>query len=146
MTESFSDAAPLDPGAGAKSKLEMTALQHDFTELNKKLQLLQIGSPRTKVRVSFTALYATTVHENLQVNYKVGQAKYLEQPARLLRDVLIQLMLDTFKKQREKKVPFLKALETALLVTGLRLQREAQLLTPVDTGFLRNSAQTQVEV
>lgn len=33
----------------------------------------------------------------------------------------------------------------SLLIAGLRLQREAQLLTPVDTGALRNSAFTKLE-
>lgn len=89
------------------------------------------------VVVGFTAAYALFVHENLEAKHTVGQAKFLEQPARTLRRELAQIISDAVKKGR--------TLLQGLLLAGLRLQREAQNLAPVDTGALRNSAFTRVE-
>lgn len=65
-----------------------------------------------------------------------GQAKYLEQPARTLQPELRRIIEEAFRKGQP--------LKTVLLLAGLRLQREAQLLCPVDTGALRASAFTDV--
>lgn len=89
------------------------------------------------VVVGFTQNYAVYVHENLQAHHPVGQAKFLEQPARQLKSVL--------PKQVARMLKAGYTLPQALIIAGMRLQREAQLLTPVDTGALRASAFTKRE-
>lgn len=89
------------------------------------------------VVVGYTQSYAIYVHENLEAHHPVGQAKYLEQPARLLAPVLAQIVRDAMKQG--------KTLAQGLLLAGLRLQRESQMLVPVDTGALKNSAFTRLE-
>lgn len=110
----------------------------DVTNLLAKLKAKaaeQQGEP--SVVVGFTAKYALYVHEDVYATHTVGQAKYLEQPARTMRPVLARIVRDAMKKG----VPLPKA----LLMAGLRLQREAMLLCPVDTGALRASAFTKLE-
>lgn len=68
-----------------------------------------------------------------------AQAKFLEQPARELSDSgeLGRIVAEMYKQTG--------SLEQALLAAGLRIQREAMLKTPVDTGNLKNSAFTRKE-
>jgi hypothetical protein len=88
--------------------------------------------------VGFTASYAIYVHEDLQANHpNGGQAKFLEQPARALRQELGKIIIDMMLKK--------KTLSQAVLVAALRLQRESQKLCPVDTGYLRASAFTRLD-
>lgn len=91
------------------------------------------------VIVGYTAAYALPVHENLEAHHDNGQAKYLEQPARTLSNdgTLGNLVGVTVRSGA--------TLEQGLLVAGLRLQRESQLLVPVDTGNLKGSAVTRKE-
>lgn len=42
------------------------------------------GVDKVVVSVGFSARYALYVHENVGANFKVGQAKFLEEPARLM--------------------------------------------------------------
>lgn len=86
--------------------------------------------------VGFTASYALYVHEDLNAYHKVGQAKFLEVPARELRGDLSNIIVSAITKG--------KTYGQALLLAGLRLQREAQKNCPVDTGALRNSAFTRI--
>lgn len=89
------------------------------------------------VLVGFVASYAIFVHENLEAYHKVGQAKFLEQPAREMRDVLwgiVRVALEAGKTMAQ-----------GLVLAGLRLQREAQKLCPVLTGNLKASAFTRLE-
>lgn len=105
--------------------------------------IAQLGALGKKVEetvsvvVGFQARYAIFVHENLEARHRIGQAKYLEQPAREMAPEL-GLMVGKLVKSG-------MSLEKALVVAGLRLQRAAQQLTPVDTGNLKNSAFTAVE-
>lgn len=93
------------------------------------------GDPR--VVVGFTAQYAVYVHENLEAFHPVGQAKFLEQPARQYAREIGRMVREAVRRGA--------TFAQALLLGGLRLQREAQLLTPVDTGNLRASAFTRIE-
>lgn len=61
-----------------------------------------------------------------------GQAKFLEQPFREMQGELLRVIRDAARGG----APLIKA----LLMAGLRLQRAAQLLVPVDTGNLKGSA------
>lgn len=100
-----------------------------------KLKQLKQGKPQTAVAVGYTQRYAIYVHENLEAHHPVGQAKYLEQPARELP--LGEIIASNMKAGA--------TLEKALLVAGLRLQRDSQKLVPVDTGALKGSAFTRLE-
>lgn len=66
-----------------------------------------------------------------------GQSKFLEQPLREHREVLARIVIEMLSKG--------KTMAQALLVAGLRLQRESQMLVPIDTGNLRASAFTRLE-
>ncbi len=89
------------------------------------------------VTVGFTASYTIPVHENMQAVHPVGQAKFLEEPARTLSAELGRLSRDVVARGG--------TMSQGLLVAGLRLQREAMQLCPVDTGALRASAFTRLD-
>lgn len=105
--------------AGLKSKLSKLAGKY--------------GNPKESVTVGFTQQYALHVHE-VQAHHVVGQWKYLETPARAVKLVFSKLITDSLKRG----VNMLQS----LMIGGLRLQREAQMLTPVDTSALKASAFT----
>jgi len=112
------------------------------------------------VIVGFNASYALYVHENVEMKWRGlprkgkhadgtrkkgdywdppgrGQSKFLEQPARTMRKELSAIIANAVANGAD--------LTKALLVAGLRLQREAQKLCPVDTGNLKASAFTEKE-
>lgn len=89
------------------------------------------------VIVGYTAQYAVYVHENVAANFKVGQAKFLEQATRQLAPVLPTLVSQIYKATGD--------LQKSMVIAGLRIQRESQQLTPVDTGHLKGSAFTRIE-
>lgn len=91
------------------------------------------------VIVGYTAQYAIYVHENMQSAHRVGNAKFLENPARELSQsgVLGRIIQDAYKNGAK--------LQDALVLGGLRIQRDSQLQVPIDTGNLRGSAFTRKE-
>lgn len=95
-------------------------------------------NPSRLVWVGYEAYYAIYVHENLQAHHPVGQAKFLEEPARALRGQMAVIINNALRTGA--------TLDEAMYMGGLYLQAESQRLCPVDTGFLRNSAFTLVEV
>lgn len=98
---------------------------------------------RESVIVGYTANYAMQVHENQKAQSNreardgVGQWKFLEQPFRELRKQLLKIITVASKAGVSTK--------QALLLAGLRLQRESQKLVPVNTGNLKGSAFTRHE-
>lgn len=57
------------------------------------------GTPDQVVwKVGYTQYYAVYVHEGTHMNFKVGQAKFLEEPARLLADELGEIMVSKVEK------------------------------------------------
>ena len=96
-------------------------------------------SNKVSVHVGFSQEYALVVHEDLERFHPTGQAKFLEQPARQLNNdgTLGKIVRESLAKGQK--------MSQALLLAGLRIQREAQLLTPVQTGALRASAFTRIE-
>jgi hypothetical protein len=113
------------------------------------------ASDNGSVIVGFTAAYALFVHESLEMklaglprtngkgNYwdpqGRAQAKFLEQPAReMTSDGTFAGILRAAARKG-------LGLIDGLLLCGLRLQREAQLRCPVDTGNLKASAFTRKE-
>ncbi len=91
----------------------------------------------SSVIVGFTQEYGIYVHENLEARHPIGQAKFLEEPARTFAQEIGQIIANVYRKSRN--------LLKSLFVGGLRLQREAQIRCPVDTGALRASAFTREE-
>lgn len=112
----------------------------NFKSLNTKLSAMAATSKqgdKTCCVVSYTQAYGIYVHENLEAYHKVGQAKFLEQPARTEQAKMADLVTRTVKAGQP--------LSAGLLMAGLYLQRCSQKLCPVDTSALKNSANTQLE-
>lgn len=112
----------------------------------------KIGEAENKaVIVGYTAPYALYVHENLEMKLAGkprpsglgvywgpnGQPKFLEQPARENGKVYGKIIKQAMKGGA--------TLEQALIMGGLALQRDSQLLVPVEHNNLRGSAFTRVE-
>lgn len=110
----------------------ITAVKNKLIKLKTKYKSADEGEPI--VYVGYTQKYGIYVHENLQAHHPVGQAKFLEQPARSLRNEIGQIV----KKVLQKGGSLLQG----LYIAGLRLQRESQELCPVDTSALKASAFT----
>jgi hypothetical protein len=103
--------------------------------------------------VGFTAAAALYVHENTEEKLKGdprpsglgvywgphGQSKFLEGPARQMNND------GTFSRIVVTAMRAGKTLAQALLLCGLRLERESQERVPVEYGNLRASAFTRVE-
>lgn len=94
-------------------------------------------SKHASVIVGYTQAYALYVHEDMEAFHRVGQAQYLRQPARQYAKELAELAVKAVRNGA--------TVSQALLVAGLRLQRESQLLVPVDTSALKASAFTKLE-
>ena len=110
-----------------------------LSKLQSMLQKLQRKAKEAEatVQVGFTQKYAVYVHENIGSYHKVGQAKFLEVPARSLQTELRRIISEVYQQTG--------SMRQALLMAGYRLQREAQLLTPVDTSALKASAYTAMD-
>lgn len=104
--------------------------------VRRRLQQLATKGQKAIVEVSFTAEYAIFVHEDLAANHTVGQAKYLEQPAREMRGYLVNMIKNDLASGA--------SLADALFKAGLLLQAAAQKLVPIDTGVLRASGTTTI--
>ena len=120
---------------------KVEGLQNLLTKLSVREKRAAVEG-KASVTVGFTQRYAIYVHEDLEAAHTNGQAKYLEQPARELSNSgeLGRLVAETVERLKNKE----GALEKGLVVAGLRIQREAQKLAPVDTGALKNSAFTSL--
>ena len=118
-----------------------------------KLQAMKNKNTNVTVLVGYTASYAVYVHENTEMKLagqkrrggkgrywdpqgKAGP-KFLEGPAREMQEEIGQITAKAVKSGA--------TLEQALLMAGLRLQRESQKRVPVDTGNLKASAFTRKE-
>ena len=97
----------------------------------------KLKKPKATVNVGYTQSYAVWVHERMDTYHPVGQAKFLEQPAREKAGEIARIIKETYRKTKD--------LTLSLLTGGLFLQRESQKLVPVDTGALKASAFTRVE-
>lgn len=114
---------------------EVTGYQRVIDGLAQRRQLAAADA-RLKLIVGYKAEYAVYVHENLQANHPIGRAKFLEEPQRTEQPTMLNIIATDLGAG--------KTWRQALLRAGLHLQRTSQKLTPLDTGFLRNSAYTDV--
>jgi hypothetical protein len=121
------------------AKIEgLVQLRAILFKLEKRLGAAQSkAGAGNSVIVGYTASYALPVHENLAAFHHVGQAKFLEDPARSMTEEMGGIVTDA--------VLHGKTILQGLYLAGLQLQRESQLLCPVDTGNLKNSAFTRIE-
>lgn len=106
-------------------------------EVQRKLRKLSNTSIGEGVVVGFTQNYAIFVHEDTEASHKVGKSNFLLDPAMRMKGELANIVSSVTKATG--------SVEKGLLTAGLRLQREAQKETPVDTGALKNSAFTAKE-
>jgi hypothetical protein len=90
-----------------------------------------------KVVVGYDAPYAVYVHENLTTHHTNGQAKFLEQPARVMKAELASIAYNALRRGA--------TLVEAELEAGQRLLDASKQLVPVDTGQLRDSGFVRVE-
>lgn len=107
---------------------------HKLTRSLERLHAKMAKDKDASVSVGYTMNYALPVHERVRAKHTVGESKYLEKPFREYRTTIANLIKDALKRGA--------TLEQALMVGGLRLQRESQALVPIDTGALRASAFT----
>lgn len=117
----------------------MTVVIEGVTELNKQLMALKTKfgvSKSSSVTVSFGTNYGLYVHEDLEAYHKTGENKFLEKALDRNKEQVADLV-----EKRMQSTNF----GLALYQGGLLIQREAQKLTPVDTGNLRGSARTELE-
>lgn len=84
------------------------------------------------IKIGYSQYYAIYVHENLLAYHKVGQAKYLEIPMRNARRDL--------EKRINERMSTGLSFRSSLLLEAFKIQRESQLLVPIDTGALKASA------
>lgn len=87
--------------------------------------------------VSYAAPYAISVHENLNARHVVGQAKFLEQPARTQGNAIAGVT----RQAVARGLP----LEEGLRLGAVRLLELSRALVPIDTGMLRDSGTVRKE-
>lgn len=111
---------------------------HDAIKL--KLDEYRQRGQSCRAVVGYVAPYAVYVHENLMMGHRVGQAKYLEQPARMYRKDISNII------QFEMSKRAFGSLAGAVLKGAEFLLRMSQPLVPVDTGRLQRSGYATVEI
>ena len=108
------------------------------TAVVKSLQKLKVDAKEAseaEVVTGYTQKYGIYVHENLQARHAEGkQAKFLEAPARRLRDRLASIVVRVYKRTG--------SLVEAMIIAALRMQRASQKIVPIDTSALKASAFT----
>lgn len=101
--------------------------------LSAKLKALSKRFASVDAIVGYTADYAIFVHEDLEAYHPVGQAKFLEEPAKAVTGSVA-------KKALQQGA----TLKQAITLEALALQAASQDLCPVDTGNLKGSAFIEV--
>lgn len=86
--------------------------------------------------VVYNTYYAIYVHENLEAYHRVGQAKFLEEPAKLYRYEIARIIAEQKRNGRS----WAQAVQLGMLYL-LNLSRP---LVPVDTGALRESGKIRI--
>lgn len=94
------------------------------------------GRVRMAADVVYDAPYAIYVHEDLSVRHRVGQAKFLEEPARRLARQLQQVIREVLLDKHSLEMGIRRA-------AGILLEASRRLV-PVDTGRLRDSGRVEV--
>lgn len=100
-------------------------------KLQRRIDRTKLDSA-ARATVGFSAPYATPVHENLEAHHAVGQAKFLEEPARTNKATYARIISTEMKRGR--------SLGQAIFAAATQLKVDAQEMCPVDKGELRDSA------
>jgi hypothetical protein len=121
----------------------------------KQLQVKAKQSTKDRIVVGYEAYYAVYVHESVEMKLQgvprpsgIGrywdpqgqaEAKFLERAVRSLTysGELSRIVVKVAKST--------KSVSRALLSAGVAIRNEAQRRTPVETGYLKNSAYARVE-
>ena len=107
-------------------------------QLEAKFEAMSKAAKATgNVKVFYTAPYAVYVHENLTSHHPRGMAKFLEIPYRMFKSKMVDIVAKAIRNK--------EGLVVGLTRAGNLLKAESQKLVPVDTGFLRNSCQMEIE-
>lgn len=85
----------------------------------------------TNIEVGYSTPYAIYVHENLRARHVVGQAKFIEAPARVYARTAHLIVAKELMRGKN----WLKAMMTLANI----LYERSQELVPVDTGLLRST-------
>jgi hypothetical protein len=91
---------------------------------------------QAQAEVVFTAPYAVHVHEDMEAQHAVGQAKFLEQPIREHGRELKRQVRDAVARGED--------FADASLAAAEELLEYAKELCPVRRGFLRDSGSARV--
>ncbi len=97
----------------------------------------RFGKGDTQVAVGYSADYAVIIHEDITRHHPNGQAQYLIQPAREMKDELGDIVKKALKDG--------ETVEEALLKAGNALLEASQQLVPYQTGFLHDSGFVETE-
>lgn len=117
----------------SKKGKPFTMLAHNIKRIKEQAK----RNAKLTFAVTYTAPYATRVHEDLEMPHTNGQAKYLEQPLRENTSKMSAMVKDLMSKG--------KTLNQALRLVGEWLLEESKKLVPVDTGRLRDSGRVDVK-
>jgi hypothetical protein len=89
-----------------------------------------------RVIVGYSAYYAIYVHEDLTKNHKVGEAKFLENAAKVMENTLAQHVGNAVANMTDPPL--------AMLQAGYMLLEESNRRVPVDTGFLKSTGEVRI--
>ena len=119
-------------------KPEVSAVVLNLDKIIAALQARSLkGKKRLELEVGYSAPHAVYVHEDLSANHpNGGQAKYLEQPARQMRNRMAGII--------RRSVLAKNGLEEGMIRAGQALLAASRPLVPVDTGELRDSGFVRV--
>ena len=114
-------------------KLTLEGLQNLRNALINKVR--KAKGDNDVVIVGFTQNYAIFVHEDMNAEHKEGKsAKYLEKAYVLIYPAIPYIVSQALRNG--------KSVTQGLIIAGLRIQRAAMKVVPIDTGALRASAFT----
>jgi|ERR1044072_2018688 hypothetical protein len=115
-----------------KFKITVERARRVVEQLQTRLDKFK-GQAHVSAVVGYGTDYAVYVHEDLAMNHpNGGQAKFLEEPARVLAPKLGTIISQGLQQG--------KTLRQVLLSAAVKLKIESQALVPVDTGLLKSSA------
>lgn len=89
------------------------------------------------VVIEFTGEKDVTLHEDLQTTHTNGQAKFLEQPFRAMKDQIFTVIVETHKKTNNPR--------SALIAAANIILSKARELYPAEEKIKRISGRVRVE-
>lgn len=115
--------------------VEIEGAKDFYSYLDKELDSLK-REGEISYTTGFTQNYAVYVHEMEDLNHEVGEAKFLEKAVARTAAEVGRIVTNAVLQGSSFK--------QGLYMGALRIQREAMLRVPIDTGALRASAFTAI--